>query len=171
MPARATVTAARCRGTAAGALTAVVAALAHSWAGGMAPAGAHAVLLGVVAAGIGGVTAVAPARVSGLLGILAVGQVTSHLVLAGHDHVGGAPATGAPMLVAHIAAVVTCAVLLTAASGLAAALSRTVHALVTAASPLITEQGPVRRPTGRASHRRHVFATSISHRGPPVGVR
>lgn len=170
MPARATTTAARCRGTAAGLLTIVLAALAHSWAGGVAPAGAPTVLLGVVAAAIGGTVAVTRLRVPGLLAALACGQALSHLVLGGHDHPSASPAAAAAMLAAHVAAVVTCAVLLAAASRLAAVLSRAVRALVTAAAPPLTEPRAVRRPTERAPHRRHVFATSITHRGPPVGA-
>lgn len=163
------VTAARFRGAVAGALTVVLAVLAHSWSGADVPAGASTALLGVVAVGIGTLVAVTSGRVPGLLATLAVGQALGHLVLGGHGHAAAVP--GPVMFIAHAAAVVACAALLAVASGLVAALRRAVRALVTIAVPVDADpRHGTARPSAGPARSWFVFATSISHRGPPVGV-
>jgi hypothetical protein len=72
---------ARLRGTAAGLLTAALAVAAHSMGSGAPPTGAVVAQLAVLAATVGALTATiaraADARI--LLGLLAAGQVCSHV--------------------------------------------------------------------------------------------
>lgn len=147
----------------------MLAVLAHSWGGADVPAGASTALLGVVAVSIGTLVAAMSGRVPGLIATLAVGQLLGHLVLGGHVHAAAVP--GSVMFIAHAAAVLACAALLAVASGLVAALRWAVRVLVTIAAPVAAEpRNRAVRPSTHPARSSFVFATSISHRGPPVGV-
>lgn len=166
--------AARCRGAAAGSLTAALAMVAHSWASGAAPSGAGVVLLGVLAVTLGAIAATsrAAAGAGGLLTILAVGQVLGHVLLgaSGHDHVAAAP-SGSAMFGAHVAAVVCCALVIAAAGRLAEALSRAVRVPETTATPPVpTSVDTVVRSADQPLQATLALAASLSHRGPPVAV-
>lgn len=167
--------AARGRGAAAGALTAALATVAHTWAGGSAPSGAAVALLGVLALTLGAVAATAPvmATVPGLLVLLATGQVLAHLLLgvAGHHH-GVTPPSGPSMEGAHVLAVIVCAVLIAAASRLGEALSRAVRAMTTPPNPAPVATADVIAPSAdQPLQARLLLAASLSHRGPPVTAR
>jgi len=165
----------RGRGAAAGSLTAVLAAVAHAWAGGAAPSGAGTALLAALALALGGVAATATfaATMPGMLLILAVGQIGGHLLLgaAGHSH--GAPhATGPAMLTTHAIAVLACAVLIAAAGRFGEALSRAVRSVSAPPAPAApTGTDTVVFSADQPLQAASALAVSLSHRGPPAVVR
>jgi hypothetical protein len=167
--------AARGRGAAAGALTAALATAAHTWAGGAAPSGAAVALLGVLSLTLGAVAATArvAGTVPGLMTLLASGQVVGHLLLgaAGHQHAATTP-SAAVMTGAHVAAVTVCALLITTADRFGTALSRAVLAITPPESPAPpVATGAVTRSADHPRQATLLLAASLSHRGPPVGVR
>lgn len=152
-------------GGTAGVFTAVLAIAAHGGAGGGVPSGPAAALLIAVAVGVGIVGAHLP--VSPPVALLAVGQVASHGALVSvtdtHTH------TTAPMIAAHVLAVVGCALLLGAAARLHAVCSR---ALRVATAPVLVLAAPaVLRPTAATMPTPGiVFPSPISVRGPPAAA-
>lgn len=168
--------AAHLRGTAAGLLTAALALAAHSMASGAQPSGAAVALLGVLASTTGAVAATAD-RASDtrpMLGLLAIGQLVGHLLLATADHCHHGVAGGPPpavMLAAHITALVVGATLITGADRLCRAVCTTLRSLArewprqlasAAAGPAVGSDQPWRSAL--------LLAASVSHRGPPVGL-
>jgi hypothetical protein len=161
--------AARLRGVAVGALTALLAVTAH---GGGVPGGAGLVLLLMVAALIGALAVHLPraADTRVLLILLSGGQLLGHLVLAEtHQHVSRP--TGPFMLAAHAAAVLAGAVLIAAGGRLWSALSRAVARIAPRRPLLITPRAAVRvRRADQPRHSQRQLAASVSHRGPPVSL-
>ncbi|MFV8161665.1 hypothetical protein ACNQVK_06025 [Mycobacterium sp. 134] len=161
------------RGTAVGSLTAALAVAAHGAAGGALPGGAVAAQLVVLAVTLGSVAAsVACAnRIAVLWGLLGTGQLLAHVLLAtaGHSH-GAQP--GLMMFGAHLAAVSLGAGLIACGARSWATVSRVVRAMVREA-----RNGPVStvcrmaRGTDQPLQSALFLAASVSHRGPPVGVR
>jgi hypothetical protein len=166
-------TAARLRGVAVGLLTAALAVAAHGAAGSGVPVGAAVVLLGVLAATIGGLALTIPrsADVGVLLGLLAVGQVVGHVMLSAAGHSHGASVTASPaMVLAHAIAVLTGAVLIAACDRLCRAMSRAIAAAVRAvAAPISSGPTVVVAGTDQPLRSALLLAASVSHRGPPVG--
>jgi hypothetical protein len=165
--------AARLRGTAAGLLTAALAVAAHSVGSGTPPTGAVVAQLAVLAATVGALAActarAADARV--LLGLLAAGQLTGHVILSavGHSHATTTAPPAAVMLAAHVVAVGAGALLIAASDRLCRAMSRAVRAAVriiaapVAVAPVVLVGGadqPLRSSL--------LLAASVSHRGPPA---
>ncbi|MBH0121076.1 hypothetical protein M1M07_22685 [Rhodococcus sp. HM1] len=154
------------RGATAGALTAALAIVAHAAAGGGLPTGPSAALLIAVAAAVGVAGAHLPAVPTAVF--LAAGQAGTHIVLATvpaeHAHPSWL------MLAAHAVAVAGCARLLTVAERLHAAITRVVHAVLSA-GPVPVEAPARVVPVGAV--RCVVEARpppSIRRRGPPVAV-
>lgn len=165
--------AAALRGSAAGLLTAALTVAAHGVASGAPPTGSIIVALTVLAATIGALattlTRAADARV--LLGLLAAGQLLGHLTLSttGHSH---APAgtSPAPMLAAHVIAVVVGAVLIAASGRLCAAVSRVLRVAVRMTPGPVLVGGTVAlRGADHPLRSMLLLAASVSHRGPPDG--
>lgn len=176
------------RGLALAVVTAALAAAAHAAGGGGAPDGALTVLLtvGVAAAG----TALADRRRGpiALLGAVAVTQLVLHLLL---DTLGGhhgtlwtAGSTAGPvagdvaMMVAHAAAVVITAGLLSGAESalftVAAAMRRILGALPLLQAPPAwptTVLSPASQPaaTSQSAAVRALLGRVTPHRGPPLG--
>jgi hypothetical protein len=161
--------ASRIRGTAAGALTAALAVAAHGMSGGMLPTGGLIALLVVLSATFGLLTATLSRADDGrvLAGLLSVGQLAGHLLLsAGHGHGRLSPA----MLACHAAAVIAAAAAIALGGRLAAALSRTARAAVrTASVPPMSAPAIVATQADQPLRSALLLATSVSHRGPPVG--
>ena len=166
--------AARLRGMAAGLLTAALAVAAHAMAGGAVPPGAAVVLLTVLAVTVGAVAATTDrtADTPALLALLAVGQLSAHVVLtaAGHTHCAapaGPPA--AAMLAAHTVALVIGAALIAASDRLCGAVSSAMRAFVREL-PRTLATGAAAAVTAGDQPLRSVLllAASVSHRGPPV---
>jgi hypothetical protein len=164
--------AARLRGLAAGLLTATLAVAAHGIAGSGMPTGASVVLLAVLAATVGALTAnigrTSDVRV--LLALLAAGQLAGHLMLsvAGHSH--GGPTSPAPvMLVAHASAVAVGAILIAAGDRLCRTVSRAVQVTTRAVVPPVPGR-PVVVTAGADQPLLSalLLAASVSHRGPPA---
>ena len=157
------------RGLAVGSLTAALAMAAHGAAGAALETGPAAILLALLAAAFGALAgslerAAEPAV---LVALLAVGQVTGHLMLAaaGHCH---EPVPCGAMLAAHLLAVMVGAVLIAGAERLCRALSTVLGAHTTRRTP-----PPAVRPLWALTRLDHplqsrlLVAVSISHRGPP----
>lgn len=168
MTAEPSITAARLRGIAVGLLTA---AAAHGVADGAAPSGTGVMLLAVLAATVGGLAATSSktADVRALLGLLAGGQLLGHLMLgaAGHSH--GEQTSPAPaMLIAHLLAVVTGAILIAVTDRLCGVVSRVLEV----ATPAVVQPIPTRpvafADADQALRSALLLAASVSHRGPPV---
>ncbi len=161
----------RLRGIAAGLLTAALAVAAHGVAGG-APTGSAVVLLAVLAATVGGLSAAIArtADVRVLLGLLAAGQLVGHLMLSAAGHRHHVPTSSAPaMLLAHALAVAAGAILIAAGDRLCHAVSRAVEVTARAITPPVA-CAPVVVTTGADQPLRSalLLAASVSHRGPPV---
>ena len=157
------------RGVAVGSLTAALAVTAHGAAGATVPGAALALLL-LASAGVGGLAG--SVRRAGepavLVGVLALGQVLGHVILAAAGHVHGGSPSGA-MLSAHLVAVVAGGLLLAGAERL----YRTLSSVLQAPGGRPSCPPMVRQPLapGRADHplqSRLIVAVSISHRGPPA---
>ena len=165
---------ARLRGAAVGLLTATLAVAAHGVGSGVPPSGSAVVLLSVVAAGIGALAATArrAADRTGLMVLLSIGQLLGHLLLSatGHDHgqIGAPPAS--VMLAAHVLAIGLGALLISAGDRLARALSRVVRAAtrVRPLPPATTVLAP--RRVEPPLLRMLLLSSSLSYRGPPVGL-
>ncbi|MCV7223273.1 hypothetical protein [Mycolicibacterium elephantis] len=166
--------AARIRGLSCGLLTAALAVAAHGTGGGTPPAGASAIQLAVLAATVGAAATAMPRAgdIRVLTGVLAVGQLLGHLMLAaGHAHTHGAAPPAWAMLVTHAIAVGAGAVLIATGERLWRAASRVVGTMVRVVRP------PVAATTVTAVRRAEqplrsalLLAASVSHRGPPVGA-
>ncbi|MHC9294641.1 hypothetical protein ACRCUN_19430 [Mycobacterium sp. LTG2003] len=173
-PAR-TDPAAPLRGTAVGLLTGSLAVAAHGAAGGVLPDGAITAQLGVLALTLGAVAATARAadRAAVLWALLGTGQLLAHALLATGDHVHSAnPVSfGGAMLAAHLAAVSVGAALIAGGARFCAALSRAVRAVAAPSGrlPMASASVPARS-TDQPLHSTLFLATSVSHRGPPVGA-
>jgi hypothetical protein len=168
-------TAAQLRGSAAGLLTAALALVAHTAAGGM-PSGAGVTLLAVLAGTVGTVAAASDRAADPrmLAALLATGQGVGHLTLAmaGHGHHADTPAVPQlPMLAAHALAVFAGAALIGAGDRLCRAVCTALRRFVTdlprqlasaAATPAAGSDQPM--------HAALFLAASVSHRGPPVGL-
>ena len=158
------------RGLAVGSLTAALALAAHGAAGAALGSGAAAILLVLLAAGVGALAStIERAREPAVLvALLAVGQAVSHLMLAAAGHSHG-PVPGGAMLAAHLLAVVLGALLIAGAERLGRALSTVLGEPAARRTP-----PPVVRPTWELARPDHplqsrlLVAVSISHRGPPV---
>jgi hypothetical protein len=169
----ATTLAARWRGAATGALTATLSLVAHTAGGGALPSGSGAALLAVMAATLGALAATMPgaATAFGLFLLLASGQVIGHLLLdaAGHQHAAALGPPSTVMVVGHVAAVFAGAALIAAATRLADALSRAVHAVTAPVRPpVFTRPVGAVRSADQPLRSALALAASVSHRGPPV---
>ncbi|GJJ20504.1 MULTISPECIES: hypothetical protein [Mycolicibacterium] len=160
------------RGVAVGGLTATLAAVAHGAAGGALPGGAMTAQLAVLAVTLGvlAATLTRADRTIVLWGLLGVGQVLGHALLATADHAHSA-APGAGMTLAHLAAVTVGAMLIAGGSRLCAAVSHAVRAAVPVEQPLPIPATIVSRDSAGPLHSVLFLISSVSHRGPPVGVR
>lgn len=160
------------RGTAVGALTAALAIAAHSVAGGGLPGGAVTAQLVVLAVTLGALAATLAGadRTAVLWGLLGVGQLLAHVLLATAGHAHDAQ-PGLSMLGAHVAAVSLGAGLIACGARLSAAVSRVVRGMVRYArvAPGSTD-GVTARSADQPLHSARLLAASVSHRGPPVGV-
>lgn len=167
--------AAALRGVSVGVLTAVLAVAAHGTAGGGWPGGAGSVQLALLAVTLGAVASTVRATTGVLVlsGLLGVGQLLAHVLLAidGHAHGSHPLQPSALMLVAHLVAVTVGALLITGGTRLCTALSRAVRAMARPAPP---RSGPATRAVLHSAdqplHSARLLASSMSHRGPPVGV-
>jgi hypothetical protein len=147
---------------------------AHGSAGGGLPAGSTAALLGLVSLTVGAL--VATMRVVGdvkrLVGVLAVGQLLSHVLLsaAGHSHPVTAAVPVGLMVASHVVATLAGAALIAMGGRLCAAVSRV---LLTAAGPTRLPVAPMSailvRSADQPLQSARLLAASLSHRGPPVG--
>ncbi|WP_019972643.1 hypothetical protein [Mycobacterium sp. 141] len=158
-----------------GVLTAVLAVAAHGTAGGGWPGGAGAVQLALLAVTLGAVASTVRATTGALAlsGLLGVGQLLAHVLLAidGHAHGSHPLQPSAPMLVAHLVAVTAEALLITGGTRLCTALSRTICSLARPAHP--RSESATRTAVHSADqplHSARLLGSSMSHRGPPVGV-
>ncbi|ELB94746.1 hypothetical protein Rwratislav_02292 [Rhodococcus wratislaviensis IFP 2016] len=159
-------------GSAVGALVAALAVAAHGIGGGGLPESAALTLLFVTCSGVGAVTAQLPARVHGplaLVGALGVGQVAGHFALTLTSHVHSVvPAV--PMLAAHAAATVICALLIANAERLYGPLVH-VWRVVLRGEPQPVSAAPTAHvPARPANPVDALLRASISRRGPPVPV-
>jgi hypothetical protein len=160
---------------AAGMFTAGLAVAAHSMAGGVAPSGAAAALLAMLACTVGALIATAErtadARI--LVVLLGAGQLLGHLVLTavGHHHSAAAGGIPIPMLVAHVTAVVAGGALIAACDRLCRSVSSAVRVCARAVMPV--PAGPATARVVSADQPRRsalLLAASVSHRGPPVSL-
>lgn len=154
-------------GSTAGVATAMLAVAAHGAAGGGMPTGPASVLLLAIAVGVGIVGAHVPSLPPVVL--LGAGQAVTHAALTavadGHSHTAGP----LPMLLAHIVAIVGCAILLTSADRLYGAFGSVLR-IVTVHLPGV-EAPTVLAPTTTTD--RLVWGRAppaISPRGPPVAT-
>jgi hypothetical protein len=160
------------RGVTSGVFTIALAVAAHGLADGMVPSGGSVALLGVVAAALGAGVArwQRTSQTPVLVGVLAFGQLVGHLALSAGDAM---PATrlSAPMLAAHLAAVLVGATLVAAAERLYTALSSAIRRCRPATGVLAVAGAPVSAVRDDPPLQRvRLMAASISHRGPPVGA-
>ena len=160
------------RGTAVGTLTAALSVAAHGVAGGGMAGGSVAAQLLVLAVTLGAVatTLSVANRAAVLWALLATGQLLGHALLSASGHVhAGAP--GWVMFGSHLVAVSIGAGLISCGARLCAALSRVVRAIAGrrhAAPVPSTQVVVVSADQPRQSAR--CLASSVSHRGPPVGI-
>jgi hypothetical protein len=166
-------TAARLRGTAAGLLTAALAVAAHALGSGVPPTGAVVAQLAVLAATVGALAATLPraADTSVLLGLLAGGQLTGHLMLGAveHSHDARTAPPAAAMLLGHVAAVGAGALLISAGDRLCRAVSRAVQdAVQTVVALVAVAPADAIRNADQPLRSALLLAASVSHRGPPV---
>ncbi|AKS31269.1 hypothetical protein [Mycolicibacterium goodii] len=164
------------RGAAVGLITPALAFAAHGAGGGGLLGGAVLVQLTVLALTLGAVAATTGAanRACVLWALLGTGQLLAHLLLATAGHHDGVSATrpGAVMLLAHAVAVSVGALLIAGGARLCAVMSRAVSV---PAAPVHVLPEPTTPPVvveaDRPSLAVQFLAASMSHRGPPVGVR
>lgn len=165
------------RGLAVAASVVALAIGAHGLAGGGAPQGTTLLLLGGVAAVLAAAVIAVPAlatRRRWLVPVLATGQVLSHTALSlGDAH--GAMHSGShltvPMLIAHSAAVVACAVLIAGAELVgprAAAALRRILPRILAILPVHLEPALPHVVADIRPARSSVWAGPIARRGPPA---
>lgn len=165
------------RGLAVAGSVIAIAIGAHGLAGGGMPHGVTFLLLGGVAAVLAAAVIAVPAlatRRRWLVPVLATGQVLSHSALSlGDAHAGmhsGSHLT-APMLLAHSAAVVVCAVLIAAAERIgprACAALRRILPRILAALPVVLEPALPRAVADVRPVSEPVCVGSIARRGPPA---
>lgn len=163
------------RGLAAGSLTATLATTAHAAAGGGTPSGATTAQLVLLAVAIGALSATISGaeRFRVQLALLAAGQVLGHLLLGtvGHHHGIAAGPSSTAMIAAHLVAVACGAALIAAAGYLCAAVSRVVQTAVAPTPvPIATAPPAALADADQPLRSALLLATSISHRGPPVGA-
>jgi hypothetical protein len=164
------------RGATAAVFTAALAVAAHGVADGMAPAGGTVALLTVLSAALGAGVAkcASTSHTRVLVSVLATGQLAAHLALSTSGHGRGGwswPTPSALMLAAHLVAVLTGAMLVSACERLYTALSsvaRRYPRATAGASPRSAPTVAVRSDPPR--QRALLIAASISHRGPPAGA-
>ena len=157
------------RGAAAGLVTTALSLAAHATGGGHLAVGPATIGLLLVGATVGATaTALPRTRNLGPLALLlAAGQVVGHAVLAvGHPH---APAPHGAMLIAHLAAVVVGALLISVGEQLARMLICVVRRTA-APSGARVSPAPTRpsTPGDQPLFAELLLAASMSHRGPPV---
>ncbi len=170
-PARSDATA-TLRGAAVGALSAGLAVAAHGAGGGGFPASAALTLLLLACSGVGAITANLPPRFhsnSALLGALGFGQVAGHLTLAATAHVH-AVLPAAPMLLAHAAATVVCALLIVSAERLYRSLVHVWRVVLRGEPRPVAVAAALPHPVPRRNPVDALLRASISRRGPPVLV-
>jgi hypothetical protein len=159
------------RGSSIAFLTVSLALAAHAFGGGV-PSGGGIALLIVLAATVGMISAIRHAGDgTAVLATLTGGQIIGHVVLAcgAHEHTAHGASTLA-MLVAHGAAVLLGAFLITAGG-------RFCHLVATAVRALVaTALRSTRLPRGVATTSDQpllslvLVSSSLSYRGPPVGL-
>ena len=167
----------RVRGLAVGASVVALAIGAHGVAGGAKPDGTALVVLGGVAAVLAAIVTAVPTlgtRRRYLVPMLAAGQVAAHAVLelgGGHGVVHAGEPTGAPMLLAHAAAVLVCAALIASAERIgprALAALRRILPLIPTALPVVCEPARLRARLDVVPVAPAVCPGAIARRGPPV---
>lgn len=165
------------RGLAVAASVVTLAIGAHGMAGGGTPQGTTLLLLGGVAAVLAAVVIAVPAlalRRRWLVPVLASGQILSHTAMSlgdAHDPAHAGSHLTMPMLVAHAAAVVVCAVLIAGAelvgprvaAALRRVLPRILAILPVRLEPALPHVVADLRPVHPA-----VSVGSIARRGPPA---
>lgn len=170
-PARPAATA-TLRGSAVGALVAGLAVAAHGIGGGGLPESAALTLLLVTCSGVGAVTAQLPARFHGPLALVAAlgaGQVAAHFALTLTSHMHSAvPAV--PMLAAHAAATVVCALLIANAERLYGPLVHVWRVVLRGEPQPVSAAKTAHLPARPANPVDALLRASISRRGPPVLV-
>ncbi|NKY87927.1 hypothetical protein [Nocardia veterana] len=160
----------RLRGSCVGAASATVSVAAHALGGGApAPGSAGIMLLLATSTVIGSLAAHARTGALRLMALLAVGQVAGHAALSLAPHCHDMLLT-APMLIAHVVAIVVGAGLIRAAeSTLLRAISRirravaAVHALLVSGDPVV-----IVTPDTPGRPHRLVLASGTGRRGPPA---
>lgn len=164
---------ARVRGGAVAGATVTLSVAAHGAAGGGWPTGSTALLLSGVAAVLASLAAAAPARraVAVDAGVLLAGQVLGHLALSVGAH--HSVAVAAPMVSAHVVAVLACAGLVAATERLGPAVAAALRAVVAARIAALRPLGPAPwirvRPAVRPMA--DILCRScLPRRGPPVLV-
>lgn len=142
------------------------------------PSASAATFLSIVGAGVGAIAAMSTPRtrvgqLTAVLAWLMTGQLAAHVALAVGDPHGAMHAhsivPSGRMLGMHLVASAVTAVLVSVAEALYAVITSIVRVTAGPAVPL-----PARRPgvidAPTVGHRVHLFATSISRRGPPVSA-
>lgn len=131
-----------------GATTVAGAVAAHGSAGGDLPSGSTLMLLVGVATVLGAVVTAVPVLRRGwspLVPVLALGQGAAHLALGGAGHHAEGPAGPSPqMLLAHLAALAVCAVLIDAADRVGPRTEAALRAVLVALVVPAPVAGPVR---------------------------
>lgn len=147
---------------------------AHGLGGGGYPGSAALTLLLAVCAGVGAVVAQLPSRTHGrlpLIAALAAGQLVGHLALATtvgdtHHH---AMLPG-PLMLAHAAATVVCALLIAVAERLYGTVTRVLRRVLRAVTPPVDRPAPRPMPSHRADLSSALLRSGISRRGPPAAA-
>ncbi|CAN5378531.1 hypothetical protein BH09ACT8_BH09ACT8_06070 [soil metagenome] len=163
---------ARLRGVTAGLFTGALAMAAHGFADAMVPSGGTVALLSVVSVAFGAGVARCQRTTQTwvLMGVLAIGQLIGHLTLSAGGAMPG-DHTSPLMLTAHLAAVLTGAVLVTSCERFYTALSSAIRRYRSATSPLASAgTQPMWSRIEPPTQRVRLMAASISHRGPPLGA-
>jgi hypothetical protein len=158
------------RGIAVGVLTAALAAVGHSVAGGGAPSGPAIVALALLAVAVGAFAATVRGadRFVVLVAVMTAGQLLSHTLLSAASHHHGDTSTIA-MVTAHAAALVVVAALVTVGDHLCRAMSRAVRGVTPPPrGPFIAASDVVFRQCDHPLLSTLALTSSLSHRGPPV---
>jgi hypothetical protein len=160
------------RGSSIALLTVSLAVAAHAFAGGV-PSGGGIALLMLLAGTIGAMTAIkdSAGRPTALVVMLTNGQVLGHLVLAcgAHEHTEHSTLTPA-MIVAHGAAVVLGAFLITAGGRFCQLVSTAVRSLVPASLRPVRLLRGVVTTSDQPLLSLVLVGSSLSYRGPPVSL-